>query len=271
MSSTDAVFAGSIPEIYDRYFGPLVFDFYAQDLARRLHGFGGSRILEIAAGTGIVTRALGRMLPPSVEIVATDLNQAMLDFAAKRPTPPNVRWQQADAQDLPFADAQFEAALCQFGVMFFPDRVASYREVRRVLKPGSPYLFSAWAALRDNELTAAISEALARLFPEDPPRFMERTPFGYADPDLIRAEIEAAGFEKVEIEAVEAASEAPSAQEAAVALCQGSPLRTEIEARAPGRLDEITGRVADDLARRFGPAPRTRMKAHVASARSPRA
>jgi SAM-dependent methyltransferase len=271
MSTTDVIFAGSIPELYDRYLGPLLFEPYAEDLARRLDDLRAGRVLEIAAGTGIVTRALTRVLPSTVEIVASDLNQAMLDRAATRLNTPNVRWQQADAQELPFEEAEFEAVVCQFGVMFFPNKEASHREVLHVLVPGERYIFNVWGRMEDNEVSQTVSQAVAALFPDDPPRFFERTPHGYADTDLIRRDLEVAGFERVEIEAVEKISRAPSAREAAIGLCQGTPLRTEIEARAPDRLDEVSAKAAEDLSRRFGSAAiETRMNAYVVSAWSPR-
>lgn len=136
MSETDRVFTGEIPIFYDRYLGPQIFADYAEDLARRAAALRPARVLETAAGTGIVTRALAGSLATEAEITATDLNQAMLDFAAAQPGLERVTWQQADAQRLPFDDRSFDAVLCQFGVMFFPDRLAGYREARRVLRPG---------------------------------------------------------------------------------------------------------------------------------------
>jgi ubiquinone/menaquinone biosynthesis C-methylase UbiE len=144
MSATDATFAGSIPIIYEQYLGSLLFEPYAQDMAARLSDVTQGRILEVAAGTGIATRALAKALPPDVEIVATDLNQAMLDLAARRLQAPNVTWRQTDAQTLPFEDSSFDAVACQFGVMFFPDKLAAYREALRVLKPGGRFVFSVW-------------------------------------------------------------------------------------------------------------------------------
>jgi ubiquinone/menaquinone biosynthesis C-methylase UbiE len=270
MSTSDAVFAGSIPATYDRYLGPIFFEPYAEDLAERLRGLSKGRILEIAAGTGIVTRALVQALPRSVQIVATDLNPAMLDVAAGRLNAPNVTWQQADAQELPFEEAEFDAVVCQFGVMFFPHREGSYRQTLQVLQPGGRFLFNVWGKLEDNEVTQAVAQAVAEIFPDDPPRFLERTPFGYADPDLIRDELEVAGFGRIAVEAVEKVSRAPSPRDVAIGLCQGSPLRSEIEARAPHRLDEVTDQVAEVLRARYGSSMlEAPMKAYVVSAWSP--
>ena len=267
MSATDAAFAGSIPALYEQYLGSLLFQPYAEVMAARLDGLTQGRILETAAGTGIVTRALAKALPRDVEIVATDLNQAMLDLASGKLQAPNVRWQQADAQALPFDDASFDAVVCQFGVMFFPDKQAGFREALRVLKPGGRFLFNVWDSLDRNEVSRIVSEAAGKAFPNDPPRFVERVPFGYFDPDRIRGEVQQAGFENVEIDVVEKVTTAPSAREPATGLCQGSPLRAEIEARGPDRLDEVTAQVADALAARFGAGPvENRMSALVVTA-----
>ena len=267
MSATDAAFAGSIPALYEQYLGSLLFQPYAEVMAMRLDGLTQGRVLETAAGTGIVTRALAKALPREVEIVATDLNQAMLDLASGKLQAPNVRWQQADAQALPFDDASFDAVVCQFGVMFFPDKQAGYREALRVLKPGCRFLFNVWDSLDRNEVSRIVSEAAGKAFPNDPPRFVERVPFGYFDPDRIRGEVQQAGFENVEIDVVEKVSTAPSAREPAMGLCQGSPLRAEIEARGPDRLDDVTAQVADALEARFGAGPvENRMSALVVTA-----
>jgi len=268
MGATDAAFAGSIPAVYEQYLGPLLFEPFAEDMAARLHDVARGRILETAAGTGIVTRAMVKALPPGVEIVATDLNQAMLDLAAKRLQAPNVKWRQADAQALPFEDASFAVIVCQFGVMFFPDKQAAYREALRVLKPGGRLMFNVWNTLDQNEVSRIVSETVAKIFRDDPPRFIERVPFGYFDPDRIRGEVQQAGFEDVEIEVVEKVSRAPSAREPATGLCQGTPLRMEIEARAPERLEDITAQATEALAAQFGASSiENRMSALVVSAR----
>src|SRR5438105_936996 len=174
----DSIFAGSIPEIYDRYLGPALFDPYAEDLARRLADLSSGALLETAAGTGRVTRALARVLPDAGSIVATDLNQAMLDFAAAQPGAARISWQQADAAALPFEDARFDAVVCQFGVMFFPDKPGGYREAARVLKPGGRFLFNIWDRIEANIFAQVTTEALIAIFPDDPPLFLARTPYG---------------------------------------------------------------------------------------------
>jgi ubiquinone/menaquinone biosynthesis C-methylase UbiE len=250
MTKTDTIFAGSIPDLYERYFVPLIFQPYANDLAARLARHKPSRILETAAGTGVVTRAMITALP-GAHIVATDLNPPML-VTAQRLTGGAVEWQPADALALPFDDQSFDAVVCQFGVMFFPDRVKGYQEARRVLKPGGHFLFNAWGPIADNVFTYVVVNSLAELFPADPPRFLARTPHGYHDPQQIRSDVAAAGFNDISIETVDHVSRAPSPRDAAIALCQGTPMRGEIEARDPAGLEKATDHAAAALAKRFG-------------------
>lgn len=252
MSQIDNVFAGSIPEIYDRYMAPMFFAPYAADLAERLRNVNAGHLLEIAAGTGVVTRILARSLPQTVSIIATDLNQPMLDFAAAQANAARITWRQADALHLPFPDASFDIVICQFGVMFFPDKIAAYREVQRVLKPGGRFIFTTWDRIEENEITLAATNALAELFPRNPPRFMTRTPHGYHDCERIQEELRAAGFSRIETETVQLRSCAPSARDAAMGLCQGSPLRNEIEERNPGGLAEATEVASRMIATRLG-------------------
>jgi SAM-dependent methyltransferase len=236
MGSSDAVFAGSIPAIYDRCLGPFLFEPYATDLAERAAALEPRRILETAAGTGIVTAALAEAFPEA-EIVATDLNEAMLEVAAARLSSPRVSFAPADAQSLPFEDGRFDLVACQFGAMFFPDRLAAYREALRVLRPGGALLLNVWDRLEANPASSAVAGAVAALFPKDPPGFLGRVPFGYHDKARVEADLRAAGFASVEAETV-ALRAGGAARDLAVGVCQGSPLRNEIEARDSGRLDE---------------------------------
>jgi ubiquinone/menaquinone biosynthesis C-methylase UbiE len=266
--AADDLFAGSIPEIYDRYLVPLIFEPYARDLAERLEKAAPDDVLEIAAGTGVLTRAMASRLS-HVRIVATDLNQPMLDHAATRQSGGNIAWRQADALALPFENASFDAVACQFGAMFFPDKIQAYREARRVLRPGGHFLFNVWGDISANEFADVVTQALAEFFPQDPPHFMARTPHGYHDTDRIREELAEAGFARVSIDAVDARSWAASPRAPAIAYCQGTPLRNEIEARNAAGLEDATKAAAEALARRFGSGPvEGRIRAYVITATS---
>jgi len=266
--NTDSVFAGQVPKIYDEYFVPLIFQQYATDIASRVSAFRPSRVLEIACGTGVVTRALAESLPASVEIIATDLNQPMLDYAAGRGTKRPVEWRQADALQLPFEDDLFDTVVCQFGVMFFPDKPRAFAEARRVLKSGGTCVFDTWDRIEDNEFANIVTDSLAAVFPDDPPRFMARTPHGYHDVDAVRADLEKGGFRSAQIDTVAHRSRADSPRIPAVAYCHGTPLRDEIVARDQVRLDEATAVCEKAIAARFGNgAVDSKIQAHIIEVR----
>jgi len=264
---SDKVFAGSIPKFYDRYLVPLIYEPSAVDLARRLASMDVSRVLEIAAGTGVVTRAMAGLPGGKFSIVATDLNPAMLEEAAAIGTARPVKWQQADAMALPFPDEEFDAVVCQFGAMFFPDKVKGYAQARRVLKPGGHFFFNVWDRIAENEFADVVTETLAAIFPNDPPRFMARIPHGYHDVTKLRDELTMAGFTSISIETRGDISSAASPRDPAIAYCQGTPLRNEIEARDPAGLEAATQACTEALARRFGNGPvEGRIRAHVITA-----
>jgi ubiquinone/menaquinone biosynthesis C-methylase UbiE len=270
MTASDKVFSGSIPQIYETLMVPLIFAPYARDLAARIKTLAPRAVLETAAGTGVVTRALAMQLPDDVSITATDLNEPMLAQAQSALPGSRVKWRQADALALPFDAENFDVVACQFGAMFFPDRVKGFAEARRVLKPGGRFVFNVWDRIETNEFADVVTQALATVFASDPPRFMARTPHGYHDKDLIRSDLERADFTDITIEAVEHISPARSPREAAVAYCQGTPLRSEIEARGAPGLEAATDAAADALAQRFGNgAIEGRIRALVISAARP--
>ena len=265
MSETDKVFAGSIPENYDHYLVPLIFENFAQDIAQRVAALSPTTVLETAAGSGVVTRTLTPRLSPDARYMVTDLNQPMLDYAATRQVPDSrIRWRQADALALPFEDAAFDLVCCQFGVMFFPDRQSGYREAKRVLKPGGCFFFNVWDRIEENVFANDVTNALAEVFPSDPPRFLARSPHGYRDTALIRSELESAGFSSVVIETRAEQSRASSPRYPAVAYCQGTPLRNEIEARDPDKLEAATDYAASRIASIHGSGEvAAKIQAHV--------
>ncbi len=267
-SSGDRAFVGSIPQLYEQYLVPLIFEPYATDLARRVASLAPSAVLEIAAGTGVVTRQLAAQLPSAVSIVSTDLNQAMLDHAVSVGTSRAVTWRQADAMKLPFCDSTFDVVVCQFGAMFLPDKAAAFAETLRVLRPGGTFLFNVWDRIEDNEFADCVIEAMAGLFPSDPPRFLARLPHGYYDQEVIAGALRDGGFTgSIVFDTLAVQSRAESPRTVAIAYCQGTPLRNELEGRGASILDEATDIAAAAIKKRFGAGHVTgKIQAHVISA-----
>jgi ubiquinone/menaquinone biosynthesis C-methylase UbiE len=268
MTDSDKVFTGSIPELYDTYLVPLIFEDYAADLAERVAATSPLNVLETAAGSGVVTRALAPRLDAAARYVVTDLNQPMLDHAqSKQANDERLSWRQADATQLPFDDGTFDAVLCQFGVMFFPDRLASFAEACRVLKPGGRFIFSVWDHIGVNEFADVVTRAAASMFPDDPPLFLPRTPHGYHDVATIKEEVATAGFTDSAVDTLTKISSAPSPRHPAVAYCEGTPLRNEIEARGAGLLDQVTQRATEAIEQRYGDGRVVaKIQAHIVTA-----
>lgn len=266
MKDQELRFTGSVPASYERLMVPLIFQPYADELARRAGELRSTRILETAAGTGVVTRALHEAIPDA-EIVATDLNQPMLDVAQEELKSGKVRFQQADAQQLPFDDESFDLVVCQFGSMFFPDKVRGHAEARRVLRDGGHYLLAIWDDISRNALSDLSQRALIDLFPDHPPLFLQEGPFGYSDPVRIERDLRDAGFETIKIDTVQLSSRSASAYDAASALCYGTPMSVELDEREPGSLDRAFEEVERSMRRFEGTngvdAP---MSAHIVTA-----
>ena len=263
-------FTGKIPDNYDRYLRPLFFEPYAEDLVARVPVHDGMRILEVACGTGIVTRRLVEKLGGRGTIIATDLNEAMFAHARKGlPRRGDATWRHADGTSLPFETRSFDIVVCQFGVMFFSDKAAGAREAFRVLRPGGLYLFSVWDALEHNPVARLTHETISAFFPNDPPRFYT-VPFSYHDTTAIESLLREAGFETVTCERVTKEGKSPSAAAAAIGLIDGNPVYGEIMQRRPEALAEIKAAVAERLARELGDQPlRAPLRAIVAAGRRP--
>lgn len=242
--------ASDMSTVYDELLVPAAFQPYADDLADRIAREQPQSVLELAAGTGVLTAALLSRLP-SAQVTATDLNVAMVDVGSANV--PGATWRQADAMDLPFDDDCFDLVACQFGVMFLPERPAAYTGIARVLKPSGGFLFNSWGPLASHEVESAVIDALAEIFPDDPPTFFARVPHGYHDTTLVATDLAKAGFDGVHIETVELECRSPSAAALARGYCRGTPVRAEIEAR--GDLDATTQRVEAALTERFGSGP----------------
>ncbi len=265
---TPGSYTGSIPETYDRLLGPLLFEPYARDLAARLRPRAGERILELACGTGILTRAIVQGLPPDAQLIATDLNEAMLAVARRHvPATPRITFRQADACNLPFNDGEFDALAAQFGVMFFPDKPRAMQEARRVLRRGGRYLFSVWDSLDHNPIPRAVHEAAAAHFPSNPSDFLQAGPYGFFNGGVIERVLRNAGFTNIACEHVDFPSIAPTAADAAQAFIGGTPLLLQLQERGMQDTTPIRNAAARMLAKHCGDRPcRSTMRALVFTA-----
>lgn len=246
----DATWADAMPGTYDRLLGPMLFAPCAAYLAQTIVPSAPRRVLELAAGTGIATAALLDSLPDA-EITATDLSVAMVDFGRDRL--PRARWSQADAAELPFPDAGFDLVVCQFGLMFLPDRQAGYREACRVLVPGGTVVHVVWDAVPANTFAALLTTAMRTVLGEQAPDFLDRVPFGYHDTDRMRADVIAGGLEVEAIERFVLPGEAASAAAIVDGLCLGTPLRFALA--SGGDLERRVDAIRDELRAELGDGP----------------
>jgi ubiquinone/menaquinone biosynthesis C-methylase UbiE len=271
VSEQSTRFDGSIPEMYDRYLGPLLFEPYASDIADRVAELRPRRVLEIAAGTGLVSRQLIDKLPPTTALTVSDLNAPMLDYARQKigSIAQRVEWRQADAQQLPFPDESFDAVVCQFGVMFLPDRVKGLKEFLRVLEKGGSLIFSVWDSLERNPVQSIAHSEIGKFFEADPPDFY-RIPCGMGDSGEVRRLVEESGFKAIVVDTVALTGTSESAQSAATGLVRGNPVINAIRERGTADIDEIIRAVAHALETRFGAGSlQVPLRAHVISAVKP--
>lgn len=258
MLANDKVFAGSIPDIYDTYLVPLIFEAFAEDMATRVTAQPVRDVLETAAGSGVVTRALAPKLVADARLTVTDLNPPMLERAkARQGADARITWQPADALDLPFADQSFDAVCCQFGVMFFPDRVKGYAEARRVLRPGGRFVFNVWDAIEYNGFADVVTRVASTLLPAAPPQFLARTPHGHGQPQRIHEELAEAGFAHVEIEKLTRDSTAPDPSHPAIAYCRGTPMFGELAPHGEAKVQRIIDAATEEIRATYGPGPVT--------------
>jgi ubiquinone/menaquinone biosynthesis C-methylase UbiE len=270
MADRPDAFIGTVPQNYDRYLGPVLFHGFADDLTARVPWRPGVRLLEVACGTGIVTRRLLARLHGQGTIVATDLNEAMLAHARREvPADPALEWQQADSTTLPFPEGAFDAVVCQFGLMFFPDKARAVREAFRVLKSAGVYLFNVWDAFEHNPIAQLTHQTVAELFPADPPQFYA-TPYGFYRPEPIVAWLEEAGFEQIEWSRVAQTGSSPTAADAATGLIDGNPIGEDIVRRRSHAVAEVKQALAARIAARLGDQPvQIPLRALVFTARRP--
>jgi SAM-dependent methyltransferase len=247
--SEDARWLADMPAIYDRCLGPALFAPWADRVAAEVAAEHPATVLELAAGTGILTAALARATP--AHLTATDLNPAMVALAAQQVPGPD--WQVADAQALEFDAASFDVVVCQFGVMFFPDKATAFAQVADVLRPHGRLLFTVWDSVDTSTFDGACMAVVTELFPDDPPDFLARTPHGYHDTSQIERDVAAGGLGVEACERLVLRGRAESARSLAEGFCYGTPLRFALRER--GDLNALAEQVAQRMTRRLGPGP----------------
>jgi ubiquinone/menaquinone biosynthesis C-methylase UbiE len=270
VADSHSAFTGEIPRNYEKYLGPLIFREYAEDLANRITVPPGGSLLEIAAGTGMATRQLRDSISQDVSIVATDLNQDMLDVAKEKfENSENIEFQTANALELPFDDATFDGVACQFSVMFFPDKLLALKESARVLKPGGKFYFNIWDSFEHNHLIQTVNKTIAEYLPENPPDFFN-VPHGYYEIDVIKNLLFEAGYADIEISVLPRISATEEARNVAMGYVMGSPVRLQIEQCAPGSLSKIVDAVEHAVGKEFGyKSVKAKMQAMVFQAHYP--
>jgi SAM-dependent methyltransferase len=263
-------FVGNIPQNYDEGLGPHIFIDYAQDIAARAAKMGGEHVLELAAGTGIVSRELRNALPAESDLLVTDLNPPMLTIASKKfKDGEGVSFRPVDAMNMPLDDASSDLVVCQFGVMFFPDKIASFRETRRVLRAGGHYLFNVWGAIEANPFSQVASDTAAAMYPDDPPGFY-KVPFGYHDIEQVTSDLTEAGFVDIRHQVVTLDKTVKDWALFARGLVLGNPLIDEIRERGGHTPEDAMQRLTAALIERFGEAPSAMpLEAIVFEAKSP--
>src|ERR1700730_1723858 len=252
--TSDIAFAGTIPENYDRFLGPLLFEPYAMDLADRIRGKKYKEVLELACGTGRVTRHLRQVLPAGAKLVATDLNADMIKEAAALMPDESINWQTADALELFFADESFDLVICQFGLMFMPDKLRALTEARRVLKPGGKFIFNTWDKIENNGAIYLGNQIICSYFPENPPRFY-KLPFSFYNPDEMETLLITAGFSNIKISLVKKEGYCPSAAEAAIGIVERNPVYGYIVERDPELVPVIRKAVEKKISQTHGNSP----------------
>lgn len=267
MTNSNTVAAGAMRAIRDRYLAPSLLSPFADDMARRLSRLSIGPLLETSADTGILTQAIGSATSAGLIIIATDPSMEAIEHASPKPGMGRIRWQQADPRALPFKDGTFGIVTCQFAVATQPDRLQTFREARRVMKQGGRFVFNVLAHIRHNPVAGCVQDIMDDLFPGDPPRFVGDVLYGYADNEAIDDDLTEAGFTDAIYTTIDLPYAAASAHDVVVGYCLGTPLRSEIEMRAPRETERVTQAATAALQRRFGAGPiEATMRAHVVSA-----
>lgn len=251
MASTVA-FAGSVPANYEQYLGPILFEPYALDMMKRLPKASLNNVLEIACGTGRVTKHLLNTLTENGKLVATDLNPDMIEVAKQKVADNRIEWQVADALQLPFADNIFDAVICQYGVMFFPDKPKGFAEAYRVLKPGGIFLFNAWDNIEFNPAINILNNVLQEEFGEEAPNFLKEGPYSFYDQEQIKLLLKDACFKKNELEVVKVASSFSSINDLAKGFLEGSPLFSYLQEKDKDKREVVSEKIRQQLISKYG-------------------
>lgn len=250
--SLSTAFEGSVPVNYDRYLGPFLFEPYAKDLIQRLPKKALHKVLEIACGTGRVTKHLTTTLTEDGILTATDLNPDMLAVAKENVHDRRIEWMQADAQNLPFEDAIFDTVICQYGVMFFPDKLKAFKETYRVLKPGGRFLFNVWDSLDNNLFADIMVTVLKDEFGEAAPRFYEDGPFSFYDQKQIKDLLQKGGFKNSKLEIVRLQSNYKSADDMVKGFIDGNPLSAYLADREETKKKVVRDKFKEAFTNNFG-------------------
>ena len=257
-------FSGMIPENYEAYLGPMLFEPYALYISAMIKKMQPQSLLEIACGTGRLTQYLPAVAPGAA-IVASDVSAAMIEYSKTKYPDLRVQWQVADGMNLPFENDRFDCVAEQYGIMFCKDKPLALRETYRVLQSGGVFIFSAWDKLQNNPVMHLCDLALPEFFPVDTPQFF-KIPYSYFDVAVIESDLRNAGFENIKIENVKLKGAAIKAADVARGISMGTPLYNAIMYRAPHLLDDIRKKFEETIRENLGDEFETSLSAFIITA-----
>lgn len=257
--SNDAVlnFNGSVPEVYETVLGNFIFEPFAVDIVNRISNKNAFNVLELAAGTGRVTKHLIHAFSPNAKIVASDISLPMMEKAKLVVSSQNLTWQQVDIADIPFSEGSFDVIVCQFGVMFLQDKLRAFSEIRRVLKLGGQLLFSTWACIEENPIWKISNQVATKFFGPAPAAIQKSGPFSICNAVDAEAQLHDAGFIHTKVEKQRITSSISSASLAAKGFIHGLPLKDIIIKQNPEILSQIQEEMENSFADHFGNNPLT--------------
>jgi SAM-dependent methyltransferase len=241
-------------ETYERFFGPAMFEPLAGVLVERAAPRPGERVLDVACGTGIVTRRLPLLVGESGRVVGLDLSPEMLAVARSQPSRDGapVDWIEGDAQALPLEDGTFDLVVCQQGLQFVPDRAAAAREMRRVLGEDGRAVVAVWQGLDRHPMFRALIEAEAEHLGLPVERLA--TPFSLGDADRLRALFDGAGFAAVDVSTADISARfAPADRFIRLTVRAAAAVMPELAEGGPEAMEElaraVTGAVEPEAGR----------------------